>query len=502
MNVVDRFFEVLSPQRALKRQQARVGLELVKSQGKRWYDAAKNSSSKNGGWVGVNSTDGANEVSRAYKTLASEAQELCRNNPMAKRMKRSFGNNVVGTGIKADVKAPNKAKKKRLHLAFQEWSKSRKCDFETHQNLYGMQHLWATTIFESGGVLLVKRVRNGKLTVQTVEQDYLDDSKNSVALSGDEDFTANGVHFAGTGEVLGYWLRSSLNNRTTTTSRYFNADEVIHLFIKERAGQHLGVTALAPVIIRLDNLDKYNEAKLMQQQIAACFGAIVTGAQTATGVETDDTDLVDTIEPAMIEYVPHGSTISQLSPPKADNSVEFDAGLKRDIAVGAGMSYEQVTGDYSKLNFASGRMAKAEFNLELDVFQTQIMTLALDDIFQWWLDIEFMMEDTSKVTVDWIFPVRAAVNPKEEFDILFSKVRAGMLSPQKAASQLGEKLEVIIESWEEAVKLFASKDLRFDLDPKYFTKAGNQINEAMCEQLSDAEPSKEKSNEQKTTAND
>ena len=57
------------------------------------------------------------------------------------------------------------------------------------------------------------------------------------------------------------------------------ADRVLHLFERLRPGQVRGVPWFAPVMLKLRDLDAYDEAELVRKKIEACFAAFVTGVQ-------------------------------------------------------------------------------------------------------------------------------------------------------------------------------------------------------------------------------
>ena len=149
------------------------------------------------------------------------------------------------------------------------------------------------------------------------------------------------------------------------------------MFRRERPGQHLGISWLAQIATHLDRYDTLQDAKVMQQQIAACLAVLIE--DTPMGNKTDN-PVIDKIEPGMIEYVPSGSNAKVITPPRADDSQAFIVELKGDMAVGAGLNYQQLTGDYSKFNFASGRMGLIEFNRYLDGIQQFMLVTQLNKI--------------------------------------------------------------------------------------------------------------------------
>jgi len=384
-NPIDNIVNFFNPSAGLKRTQARITQELVS----RKYDVASQGR-RNKSWFRPTSS-AAQEVSGAYKLSAASAQELCRNNPLANRIKKVWANNVVGAGITLDVRAEKKNKKKRdsFNKAWLKWAETTNCDAEGHNNLYGLQWLWAATIVESGGVFIVSKINPAldfPLQLQTLEQNRLDSSKNS---QGDEP-VIDGIHFDKHGQIKGYWFLTDSTNTLmgqTPKSEYVDKKDAVHLFRKERAGQHLGMTWFSSNATTLKNNDIYVDAKLMQQQIAACFAVFFEESSNASGLTSVSDVLPDSIEPAMIAKLKAGTSPYTVTPPKADNSSLFDTSLRRDIAVGSGVTYEQLTGDYSKVNFASGRMGRAEFHIELDYFQNILLKVALNRVFRWFDDL-------------------------------------------------------------------------------------------------------------------
>ena len=58
-------------------------------------------------------------------------------------------------------------------------------------------------------------------------------------------------------------------------SKPIPAESVLHVYKKDRPGQVRGVTWLAPVILKLRDLDEYEDAELVRKKIEACFAAFV-----------------------------------------------------------------------------------------------------------------------------------------------------------------------------------------------------------------------------------
>ncbi len=487
MNIFEKMIAAVSPERGLARARARHATALVE----RGYDAIKDG--RRGSDIFRRKTSAASEVSAAANTLADVAQEACRNNPLAYRIKKQWAGNIVGSGIKADFVTTRDVKSKRdtkRHVKTLEkvgdqwdtWAESTNCDFDGVYDLYGLQWLWAAIVVETGGVIVRKHVEpmgaSFEFSLQTIEQTYLDRTKDTQSVEGGV-YIQDGIQFNASGRKEGYWIRSDksgLNVRGEQTSVYLeDGVDAFHMFRKERGGQHLGVTWLAQSLAALDNYDVLVDAKVMQQQVASCLALVISEADENVD-NGDKHERYDTLESGMVMYTKQGQEVNTVNPPSTNDSGLLEE-VKTDAAAGSGLGYSHLTGDYSKFNFASGRMSKLDFYIELDFAQKLMFKPHLNTVYSWFSQTNSLVNriNMSKVRPVWTFPQRSAVNPTEELDIIVKKIRAGLMSPSQGAQAFGEKLADICEKWTQDREMWG--DLVFDIDPSKFSNAGNQLDD-------------------------
>lgn len=477
----ERWIEMRDPARAVERQRQRMALDELRS-----YDAAKANRLSSYGRRNGRASD---EVSKGHRGLAGGSQHLVRNTALGNRIKAIISANIVGTGIKPDIQnlsnsGRSKQSVERYKSAYDEWANSVACDYEGHNNLYGLQALWAGTIAESGGVFIRQIIDDTKkfpLVLQTLEQQYLDESKSGQQSDGE---IINGIHFNDDGRVKGYWLKTRLVGMTRQEqSKFYSAGEVIHVFRKDRPGQHLGVSWLHPIANLIDMRQEWRDTALLQQRIAACFGVVIKEPPKDMGLSSNDPTLRDAdgaeyseLEQGMIAYTGKETEITTITPPNMSHATDFNSEVVQDIAVGVGVTREQITGDFSKVSWASGRLARGEFYGNLDQWQKFMMLPALDRVHNWFDDVYTVTAGMPKnIARSWIMPHRSAVNPKEELEVDIMKVRSAAMTPQQFTAKHGLKFEEVIQGWTEAKVIMG--EMPFDFDPSKFSRAGNQLDD-------------------------
>ena len=90
-------------------------------------------------------------------------------------------------------------------------------------------------------------------------------------------------------------------------------------------------------------------AAVFASWIAACFAAFVEdidGAGASVSEQDDDDSELETLEPGHVAYLKPGQSVSFAQPPvSADDG--FSTRTLRRIAASLGVTYEDLTGDYS-----------------------------------------------------------------------------------------------------------------------------------------------------------
>lgn len=457
---LDRTLAAIAPSWQLKRLQAR----LVLGVWQRHYEAAT-PGRRTQHWRRA-STDAnlANWTSLAR--LRDAARDLVRNNPFAESALATIADHVVGAGITAK---PLPANPKVLDL-WRRWAESVDCDADGRHDFYGVQKLVIRAVAESGEVLVRRRWRRIEdgypipLQLQVLESDFLDTARTMPLPNGGA--IIQGIEFDAIGTRVAYWLFSSHPGSTTTTTatmfaqaRRIPATEVLHIYDAKRPGQVRAVTWLAPVLLRFKDFDEFEDATLMKQKIAACLAVItsdVDGSSTPLGTaSTGDIQSgaasapeTDTLEPGAILNVPPGRSVDVVTPPTVGDYEPYCRVSLRAIATGLGLSYEDLTGDYTNLPFSAARMSRLRHWARVNGWRNRLMIPQLcDPVWAWAMEaiavLDTLTPPAQKLlkggvpVARWTAPPAPIMEPDKEGLAVQRLVRAGIRSQSEVIREAG-----------------------------------------------------------------
>lgn len=409
-------------------------------------------------------------------TLRNRSRDLRRNNPYAAKAVAVIASNVVGRGITTQIRGESKLDVAQgpIEALWQKWSNSTDCDFEGRLNYAGLQTLVFESIVESGEVLVRYRFNAQKeipLQLQVLESDFLDTNKTGFAENGAR--IIQGVEYDSLGRVLAYWLydyhpgdASILSTKFSSTR--VDAAEILHLFRKDRPGQGRGVPWAAPVMVRLKDLDDYEDAQLMRQKIAACFAAFVRDISADSSDGEDCSDLGEKIDPGAIEFLPPGKTVEFPNPPGTPDYKAYVATHLHAIATGFQITYEALTGDLELVNFSSARMGWLEFQRLIDKWRKNILyTQMLDPVVKKFLET-LAIKGAPVDKVFWVHtpPKREMIDPTKEIPAIVTSIRAGLTTLSDEIASMGKDPgEVLAQIAQDNAKLDSLK-LLLDSDPR------------------------------------
>jgi lambda family phage portal protein len=303
--------------------------------------------------------------------LRALAHDLVRNNEWARNGLRVITRNTVGWGL---VPKPvgGWGTSQQYRAAWKAWAETTQCDADGRLTLAGLQKLATRTMAESGEALVRRRWRRAAdglalpMQLQILEPDYIDTAKDGMTGQAGGPIR-QGVEFDKLGRRAAYWLFPEHPGSPWATgeSRRYPAADILHMLEAERPGQVRGPSWFGSVIVRLRDFDEYEDAVLVAQKIAASFAAfrIGNGEDASFGPVTTETqpsgskERIESIEPGTVYDLAFGEDVKFSTPPAVQDQ-GFSLRTLRRIAAGLGVTYEDLTGDFSNVNFSSARMAR------------------------------------------------------------------------------------------------------------------------------------------------
>ncbi len=445
-NWLERAIEVASPRWALQRSISRLGIEHARS-----YDAAK-SGRRTAGWQASGGSANA-ELGQGLARIRNRARDTIRNNEFAKRAVAVYASNVVGYGITI---TPTDKREAQQWTA---WSESLDCDADGASNLGGMLQLGVMERVGAGEVLIRRRWRRMSdgytvpLQLQLLEPDFLDEHKNG-PVGSNGNFCILGKEFDALGTCVAYWLfpehpgeLAGWSARSLASKRV-PASEIIHYRKRDRPSAVRGVSELAVSLMRYRDHADWQDAELMRKKMEACVVAIISSDKPdkALGMAGNEKG-VERMRPGMIGRVGASDNVQFNNPIPSAGGGEYNRFQLHALAVGAGITYAQLTGDMSQANFASNRMGLIEFRQMIEQEQwLSLVPQVLQPIRRWYQEAALLaglsVGDRAKDRMS--MPRKAQVDPLKDTLTYKEAIRGGGRTLSDVLREDGTTLEAYI----------------------------------------------------------
>jgi lambda family phage portal protein len=449
------------------------------------YEAAA-STRRTTGWT-ASTSDINTLVFRSADTLRSRSRDMVRRNPWAANALDAFVANAVGAGIKPQSTHPDAQIKERLQDLWLRWTDE--ADAAGLTDFYGLQALACRSVMEAGECLIRLRPRLPKdgltvpLQVQLLEAEHLPASETRRLENGN--YIRAGIEFDKLGRRVAYHLYREHPGDTSHPLASAElvrvpANSVLHLFRPLRPGQLRGQPWLTQVLMKLYELDQYDDAELVRKKTAAMFAGFVTknapedqlvGESAPDGTGT----ALAGLEPGTLQVLLPGEDIKFSTP--ADVGASYETFMRvqlRSIAAGMGITYEQLTGDLTGVNYSSIRAGLLEFRRRCEQFQHQVIVFQMcQPIWRRWIDAALLAgvlrasaDDQALYDVKWIPPGFAWVDPLKDIKAQIMAVRAGFKSRAEVVSEQGYDAEAIDREIATDNARADQLGLEYDSDPR------------------------------------
>jgi len=425
--------------------------------------------------------------------LRSRGRALLRNNPLVWNGMRRWVANVVGTGIQPQSDLPDSPRRDKIHDVWGDFVDQ--ADADQLSDFYGQQVCAIREVFVAGEALIRLRARmpgdtdsaglplRVPLQCQLISGDQLPVWKNELLPNGGR--IRAGIEFDQIGRRVAYWMYPQHpgdlfygSSPTDIELRRVPAEQVIHLFEREEPGQIRGIPRLSRILLRAHDLDAYDDATVLRMNLAAMFALFVTSpdesAGPLSGMDGQPDDLV--FEPGTIATLRPGEQITAAQPPDIGaHYADFVRAGHLMLAAGTGTTYEQLTGDLSRVNYSSIRAGLIEFRREIrSLIHTTIVPAFCRRVWVAFLRTaalagaielpEFATDPLGAVSACWIPQGFDWVDPQKETAAARDSVRAGFRTRRSVILEQGDVPADVEAEFAEEQKAARALNLVFDTD--------------------------------------
>lgn len=468
------------------------------------YDAADRQSDHMASWNPyLGSPDG--DLNMYRDTIVSRVRDLVRNDGWASGVVTRTLDNVIGANFRPIFKPDWQALSAQtgikefdhvwadefgsaLEAGYRLWSTDvgRYCDTQRQQTMPQQLRLAFRHKLVDGdalGVLhwLPERVGEGRARYATTLQLIDPDRLSNPQLKFDSRNMRGGVEVDDFGAAVAYQIRRAHQGD------YFSAADaqtwdrieretswgrpiVVHDFDLERAGQHRGGAGIfAPVLQRLKMLVRYDGAELDASIINAMFAAYIESPHDPAMVEAalGGDDEMGAYQAARVDFHEDrriklgGARMPILFPGEKINAVTaarpsanfnaFESVFLRNVSAATGLSAQQVSNDWSDVNYSSARGALLEawktLSRRRHDFSTGFAQKVVVAFVEEAMDVDplplprgappFSQFRDAYSRTKWMGPGRGVIDPVKERQGAILGMDAGLSTLEDEAGELG-----------------------------------------------------------------
>jgi capsid protein len=361
-NFIDKTIELISPEAALRRENARMIL-----QAQRAYEAAQPSRMRK---KKTDPGSGDAIVERAGESLRLQARNLDENHDLAAGVLDCLVNNTVGRGINVEPQVKfnsgelAKDINDQLIELWEEWIRFPEVTWECHWN--HMLRLLARHWFRDGEVL-VKHIQG----------------------------TSGSINH---GTLVPYSLKEHPGDLHTLTFRQdtlrYAADRIIHLKISKRISQTRGVSVFANVLNRLEDIKDYELSERLAAKVAASICAYIRKSLDGptSGLKLDDAgNRLMKMQPGMIfDNLLPGEEVGMIDSNRPNSMLEqFRNSQLRAVAAGTCTSYSSIAKDYNG-TYSAQRQELVEQSVHYAVLREYFIERCVRPIWERFVDMAIL----------------------------------------------------------------------------------------------------------------
>ena len=275
-----------------------------------------------------------------------------------------------------------------------------------------------------------------------------------------------------------YWDQAAYTWKRVPWRKPWGRLQVLHVLEQGMPGQNRGITQMVTALKEMRMTKRFRDVVLQQAVLSATYAASIESemppeaVHAALGGGTGFAQALDPWMSALAEYaagakglnidgvkIPHlfpgtKMKINQAGDPKGVGT-NFEQSLLRHIASSLGVSYEQLSKDYSSTNYSSARAAAAETEKHMRARKKMVADRFASLIYRLWFEeamnkgeIESLPANAPNpyegqnldayTASDWIGAHRGQIDELKETQAAALRIKYNLSTHEKEAARLGE----------------------------------------------------------------
>lgn len=446
------------------------------------------------GQKGLKSSGPNSEIERSQRKLIKRSRYAIANHPYGVTASNVYVDNLIGTGVIAAWENPE------LQALWDLWITE--CDADGQLNFAGIQALIARAEFSDGEVLIRRRWRRTAdglsvpFQIEVLESDmlplHMSDTARGVRMGIQKNGIGQRTHY----HLFEHHPDDMPSGIGVNETRAVPASDVLHYFQVLRPKQDRGLPTLSAVLLRLYEIDEMQSDTLKKQKAAALFAWIITknddewdgDIEGDDGIDEDyevtsSGEAVKKIKAGGIHRLQEGESIT-FSDPKdiGSNYSEWMKAELRAVAKAMGLTYEQLSGDLTGVNYSSIRAGLVEFRRRMERLQHHLVIFKCCHPVAKWFLAHVMMNRLVKLPdydtnpqqylPKWQTPRWDWVDPLKDVMADLLEVRGGFNNRAAKNAERGINYDQNNKQLMKEQGVDKPEDLILDSLPNKVTKAG------------------------------
>ena len=426
-------------------------------------------------WIFGSTRSADEELRHSLRVLRERSRDLANNNDYVRRFFALLQTNVVGDrGIRLQMRVPSARGDgldtlagEKVERAWRAWGHKGSCTVCGGFSWPEVQRLTIQAVARDGEALagLVEGPNRSGFQLRLIEADLLDEElsrppppsgseiRMGVEINADDRPVRYHLHRRHPGDQVG---------STAVTNRHLvvPAQQLLHIYRRDRVGQHRGLPWVVSAMKRLRHMGAYEEAAVIAARAGAAkmgFYEQETGDAYGAAAEEKETGRapIQEIEPGTFEPLPPGVSFKAFDPGYPDGEfAPFMQAMLRGAAAGLGVNYTSLAMDLERVNFSSIRAGRLEDQDTYRVLQSWLIDHLCRPVFEAWLPraiatqaielpprlIPRLIEGATWRARGW-----AWVDPLKESQAAAHELANNTRSRKQIAADRGEDFEEIVE---------------------------------------------------------